>query len=271
LISVSNFWYIITHKDHPEEAAEEWRKNGVCAFGTRRFLSDETDFEVNHFKEIKKGDVVFAYVKNYNVSYVGTVLSNELKYNTKNSVGNSKNGYGYVNQKFVEWWDKPHHFNTKELPNWMAEQFGKRHRTISPILYSKYSFDEIVDKIKSILSGTGLDFLDEKFLQAGIRKFLRRKIDFLELGLSIVDYEKRISDSNQPDFIAKDKDGVTVIIECKKTAEKSDVEKLLSYSNDISEKHRMILIAFSITPECRVEAKRNLIDCFECDLKFNKL
>lgn len=98
------------------------------------------------------------------------------------------------------------------------------------------------------LEPTGQAFQLEKEMQAAVR----RQIEAIESGLQIVDGggERSVA-SGRIDILAKDKDGVTVIIELKAgECPKGAVEQVLAYGNDMRLEEeartvRMLLIAKS--------------------------
>ena len=201
------------------------------------------------------------------IAYIGEVTNDKISYTSKNLPD-----YVYNNHKIVTWWEEPHYFNTIELPGWLGDQIPKPHACIVPLGYSGYSFEKVKDILKNIKSGTGLDSMPENIIHSSLMKLLRIKIDDLEEGLILTNYEKGVRKEDRPDFIALDKNGQYVIIECKSQGKIKDLDQIQRYSDSYkNKKHRLMLVAFNILPECRVEASKRKIECIECLMKFNKL
>ena len=89
----------------------------------------------------------------------------------------------------------------------------------------------------------------------------------------ISESEEKTTASDRPDFIAKDKDNQTVLIECKGYAVPQDCEQLERYGEGLEKKNpRLMLVAFRIDDGCLKEAKNDpQMELFECDLKFKKV
>ena len=117
---MKNIFCITTHINSKNEAAEEWKRTGVCAIGFHRkgnlkkLKQDNIHPQAKLFLEIKKGDVVLAYAGNSMIAYVGEVVNGKHIYNDKNKIGGEKN-FGSPNQLKVKWRSEPHNFNRKEI------------------------------------------------------------------------------------------------------------------------------------------------------------
>jgi hypothetical protein len=110
-------------------------------------------------------------------------------------------------------------------------------------------------------------------VKAGIRKYLRHHINSLEEGLKITKSEKSTIEADRPDFLAKDKNNRTVLIECKGFAVPEDCRQLERYGQGLrKENPRLILLSFKFDDGCFKEAKNNpQMELFECDLTFKKV
>lgn len=78
----------------------------------------------------------------------------------------------------------------------------------------------------------------------------------------------------RPDFIAEDKEGRTVIIECKGTAGEYAVKQLQLYGQEYGrgKEPRLVIVAFRITGSCKLAAtKAGNVELVECDLDFQKI
>jgi len=91
--------------------------------------------------------------------------------------------------------------------------------------------------------------------------------------MKITKSEERTTASDQPDFIAQDKEKRKVIIECKGYAVPEDCGQLERYGEGLEKENpRLILVAFKIDDGCLKEARKNpQMELFECDLKFKKI
>jgi RecB family endonuclease NucS len=161
-----------------------------------------------------------------------------------------------------------------DLPEFLRKQLGNRGRTVVPIVLNRRSFEEVKQIILVCARSESLAYeINEDTVKAGIRKYLRRHIDSLEEGMKIIKTEKATTVSNRPDFIAKDIDNRTVIIECKGYAVPQDCGQLERYGEGLQKENpRLILIAFKIDNGCLKEAKNNSrMELIECDLKFKKV
>jgi RecB family endonuclease NucS len=112
---------------------------------------------------------------------------------------------------------------------------------------------------------------NEDSVKAGISKYVRKNLDKLEIGLKITHEEKPINEQNRPDFLAKDKNGISVIIECKGYADNETIKQIKRYRSNYPKSSRCFLIATQLSDDCKKEARRNEIEVFEVDLNFNKI
>jgi len=283
---------IKTHHDNPEEAAEEWRRLGVCAIGfvglgdfrarskrelEKRAPEGYTQLDIDQVwsfcRELKNGDLILAYTKHNTIAYVGEV-DGPYEFREDNVVGNPK-GFGYPRQRQVEWWAEPHHFDRRNLPPYFAKQFGKRRFAIRPIDPGPYGFDGFVKILKSCpISGSRIPGMNEDMVKAGLVKYLYRSLDALEPGLRIKHVEPSIQRRKRPDFIAADKKGRPVLIECKGTASGDAVDQIKQYEKlyGMKKSSRLMIVAFKIDEMCMSAAKRaGNVELFECNLDFRKI
>jgi hypothetical protein len=278
---MNSIYAITTHHDRPDDAAEAWRECEVCAIGWTRYgnlrkaKKSELPSNALEFMKIKKDDFILAYSGGNRIAYVGDVKNGRYRHTKKNVVGLDEDdgGFEYPNQYEVRWYDKPYDFSRKDLPDFIKKQLGIRGRTVVPIKLYKRSFDEVKQIILTNAASGSLSYeINEDTVKAGIRKYLRHRLDSLEKGLRITKSEKHTSHTDRPDFLAKDKDGRTVIIECKGNAYAGDCGQLEGYGKNLKlEKPRLMLVAFRIDDECIKIAEKNLmIELYECDLKFTR-
>lgn len=279
---MNSIYALTTHHERRDDAAEAWHELNVCAIGFVRFgnlgraKEEDLPSDVRAFLKIKKGDLVLAYAAGNRIAYVGEIVDGKYLHRTNNVVGLDEDdgGFGYPNQYEVKWFDKPYDFSRKDLPDYLWKQLGKRGRTVVPLKLYRRSFDQVKQIILAAARSGSLSYdINEDTVKAGMRKYLRRRIDSLEKGLKIMKSEERTSKTDQPDFIARDKNGKTVVIECKGYAYPGDCGQLERYERNIArEKPRLMLVAFRIDDGCLKEAERNpRIELFECDLKFTKI
>jgi len=270
---MADVFAIVTHLNNPIQAAEEWKKNGLCSMGGPRLAirarvhPNNFDKETQLFLGLEKGDLILAYVKNNTIAYVGDIIDDKLIPRKKMS------RLLYNLNKSVKWWDEPYYFKRFNLPKFFSDQLGKPHRTISPIDLGKYSFNQFKNIIiTNAISGSGLDELSEDMIKFGFRKYLRKNFDELEKGLRIENYEYPIN-GGFCDFIGTDKNGRKVIVECKGIARPDAVRQLNKYGKNSGFKDpRLILIAYNITNECIAAARKYpSIELFECKLSINKI
>jgi predicted Mrr-cat superfamily restriction endonuclease len=292
---VHKIFSITTYNDNEfvEEVAEEWKRLGICAIGwaslgrldkfknekeiikrlRRRGRPTRNATEIWRFlKDINKGDIIFAYTKDNTIAYIGEVKNGKYEFNEDNVIGEE---YEYPNQKSVDWWDEPHHFDRHDLPREIAEQFGKRGVIVAKIDVGSRGAKKIIEIVKLCAkSGSKLGLINEDIIKAGLVKFLYRSIDRLELGLKIEKVESVIGKKKRPDFIAKDSKGKTVIIECKGTAGAEAVDQIKSYEKLYGKGFtpRLIIVAYKIDESCRSAARKaKNVELFECDLYFQRL
>jgi hypothetical protein len=283
---------IVTHHSDREDAAEAWKEDGVAAIGwssagnlTKIDDYDKLSQKLRNsgrgasslwvFKEMKKGDLVLAYVTKNIIAYVGEIAGG-YEYNKKNKVGmdTKQGGFGYRHQRRVKWWTAPRYFSRKELPWEMARQLGIQGRIIAEVNPGRLGFEGLRNFLRDNakrLSDSGLE-INEDTIKAGIRKYLHNYLSNLEKGLKIVQAERGVSDQKRPDFLARDQNGNLVLIECKGTAQEDAAWQVKNYLNKFKKKEgtRAILVAFKITPECKEVAQRHNIELYECDLTFDK-
>lgn len=279
---MNSIYALTTHHERRDEAAEVWHELGICAIGfvsygrLKRSKNEDYTSDVRTFLKIKKGDLVLAYAAGNRIAYIGDIADGVYLHRTSNVVGldEDEGGFGYPNQYKVRWFDKPYDFSRYDLPDYLWKQLGKRGRTVVQLSLYRRSFDEVKQIILATARSGSLSYdINEDTVKAGIRKYLRRQIDSLEKGLKITKSEERTSKTDQPDFVARDKNGKKVIIECKGYACPIDCDQLDRYGKSLAkEKPRLMLVAFRIDDGCLKEAERNSqIELFECDLKFKKV
>ena len=286
-------WSILTYDEieFREDAAEAWKEERVTAVGWSR-IGDLRKIKTHEnlckkcdgrgpstlwafSKEIKKGDMIFAYAGDNIIAYVGEVIG-PYKYEKGNRVGMSANdGFGYAHQRSVKWWPYPHHISRSKLPAEIADQFGIHGCIIKEIVPGSFGFDGVLDFLKNhaeALSDSGFD-INEDTVKAGIRKYLRTYIAGLEKGLKITHAESGVLDRNRPDFKATDARGNVVLIECKGTADEDSVWQIKKYvsKSENKGKTRGLIVAFKITPKCKALAQKHSVELFECDLTFNRV
>lgn len=274
----------MTHHANPSEAAEAWKRDGVCAIGwtnkwegdirkvKQSILSKNRAFAVarTQFLDIRKEDLVLAYARNNMIAYVGEVKGG-YRYSRDNEVGR-KDGFNYPNQLQVDWWPEPHHFDRKELPSWLASQLGKIGKTITKIETYDYGCERTIAIIRTCPTpGSALAQIED-LVKAGIRKYLPNVIGDLEPGLRLTGAEHSISAADRPDFIAIDRNERTVIIECKGTAKERDCEQVERYGKTFKSKNpRLMLVAFKFQEGCEKAAKKRGLELVECELRFKKV
>ena len=280
---MNSIYAIVTHhpgcrKHTPDEAADAWKECGVCAIGwsklgnLREVPEEDLLVDMTDFLKIEQGDLILAYTKRNRIAYVGDVKSGRYSPNSTNLVGKPEEdgGFGYPNQKAVNWWSEPVDFLRTDFPESIAKQMGRIGKTVIPLDLGRRSFKQMVDLLKTIPSGSASEHLDEDTIKAGIVKYLKRNIDALERGMRITYAEKPISKSERPDFIAEDVKGRQVVIECKGRADVRSLEQLGErYRRFATKNARLFLVAFRIDDECRRLAKRYPnVELREADLRF---
>jgi predicted Mrr-cat superfamily restriction endonuclease len=296
---VNQIFAITTYHEPGEKAtlmAEEWRRLGICAIGwsSVNFCACKSKEDVikslktNNYdirsaediwlfiNEINAGDLILAYSRNNIIAYVG-VVKGPCQYVRNNSVGDPNGEFDYAHQRKVEWWDEPHHFDRHDLPKYFADQLGRRGKTVVKIDLGQKSFKSFIKILKVCAnSGARMPGMDEDVVKAGIVKYLYHSIDRLEKGLKIKHCEIAIGKQRKarPDFIAEDKNGRIVLIECKGIAGESAVEQVKEYEEQYGKGKdvRLMIVAFRINQVCRKSAlKAGNVELFECDLNFHKI
>jgi predicted Mrr-cat superfamily restriction endonuclease len=275
---MNSIYVITTHHEKPNEAAEAWKKIGICAIGWARYGNlkkpkYELTGDAKIFLEIEKGDLVLAYATKNKIALVGEVTSEYCR-NTENLVGKDEGdgGFGYPNQYEVNWFKEPFDFDRKDLPQDLWSQIGKRGRTVVKLELHRRNFEQVKQIIlTNPISGGLSEKGREDLIKAGLLKYLKNEINSLEKGLVITDVERQIENKNRPDFIARDINGRKVIIECKGTAEADVIDQIARYRKNYSKDARILLIAFSISNECKKALKQENVELIECDLIFKHL
>jgi len=278
------------------EAAEEWKREEICAIGwsfVKNLCSCRSEEEVrerlkehgggfggkdvwNFVGVMEENDLVLAYSRHNTISYVGEVRG-PCRFNTRNVVGDLDGRFRYPHQRKVYWWDEPHHFDRYDLPEFYAAQFGKKGITVRQIDLGSKSFEEFVRLLRACASSSSkFPGINEDAVKAGLLKHLHHSLDNLEKGLILNSAEAAIGKQKEsrPDFVAQDEDGRIVLIECKGTAVESTVEQILSYGKEYGEARspRLMIVAFRISESCRMAARKaKNIELVECDLIFNKI
>ncbi|MEM2971868.1 MAG: hypothetical protein QW270_05545 [Candidatus Bathyarchaeia archaeon] len=282
-----------SHSNKAVEAAEEWKKLGICAIGWSKVphlckceSKDEVVDKLRKYGyssygaedvwkfvgEMKKDDLVFAYSRDNTIAYVGTIVG-PCEYNTSNIIGDPDGDFGYAYQRKVQWWDEPHHFDRRDLPNYFAKQFGKKGITVAEIDVGSKGIEGLIKILKTCaISGSKFPGINEDLVKAGLLKYLHHSIDALEKGLKLKNAEVAIGKKrkSRPDFIAEDINGQTVLIECKGIAEEGAIDQIERYRKEYGKNCRLLLVAFRITDACKLAAKKANVELFECDLNFHK-
>jgi RecB family endonuclease NucS len=275
---MNSIYAITTHHERKHEAANAWQECGVCAIGWESGENSQSRL----FRNIQKGDLVLAFIGGSSIAFVGQIDGPYVE-TYKNIVGKkeSDGGFGYPYQYKVNWYDEPCHFQKTDLPQWLADQIGKPHKTVVRLQLDRWSCDEVKNIILTTVKSGSSFGVNEDTVKAGIGKYLHRHIDALEKGLKIKVSEEYISETDRLDFRAEDKDAKTVIIECKGHALPTDCDQLKRYEKTMARKQkkapggiprpiRLMLVAFNFEAGCRKEAAKNQIELFECDLTFRK-
>jgi hypothetical protein len=278
---MNRIYAIVTHHERPDDAAEAWRECNVCAIGwsdygnLKKAKQALLPSDAREFLKIEKGDMVLAYAGGNRIAYVGEIENGKYLHTSRNIVGRDEDdgGFEYPNQYKVRWYYKPYDFSRYDLPLFLFNQLGKRGKTVVPIKLYRRSFAEVKQIILTNARSGSLSYeVNEDMIKAGIRKYLRRHIDSLERGLKIVKSEKATSKTDRPDFIAKDKNGRAVVIECKGNAYPGDCDQLEQYRKNLAKENpRLMLIAFRMDDGCLEVAKNAGMELYECDLKFTRI
>lgn len=277
------------------EAAEEWKRLGICAIGwswIRNLCRCKNKEEVaerlrksggkygaediwNFVGKMSDGDLVLAYSRNNTIAYVGEVKG-PCKSDRDNVIGDPNGKFEYSYQRKVEWWNEPHHFDRYDLPKYFAVQFGKRGITVAEIDIGSKGFEGFIKIIKACASSSSkFPGINEDAVKAGLVKHLYHSLDQLEKGLIVKKAEVAIGKEKRPrpDFIAEDIEGRTVLIECKGTAREDAVDQIEGYRKEYGKGKdpRLIIVAFRINEACRLAARKaGSIELVECDLTFIK-
>jgi len=277
---MNSIYVIVTHHKRPNEAAEAWKDNELCAIGFTQYgnlkkaKKGGLTTDPRLFSEIEKGDLILAYAKNNKIALVGEVVG-EYQHTTDNIIGKNeeKGGFGYPNQYKVRWFSDPHDFDRKNLPEDLWKQMGRTGVTVKKLELGKRSFDQVKNIIFTCaISGSLSEIGNEDLIKAGLGKYIKKKINTLEEGLVILESEKQINENDRLDFLARDNNGNDVIIECKGTAYALACDQVEQYAKYFPEHSRLFLVAFNITHECKKRADKNKrIELYECELTFKKI
>jgi len=235
-----HIYAITTHHKDPQQLAEYWKEDGICAVGCEWTFEEEWDDEpcTDRFrlfqKTISKGDIILATCGKM-IAYVGEVADNTLRDERKNKTGHR---YKYWNQRKVTWWTEPNHFHREDLRPWMRKQFPKRHQTIREFDLKGHTFKEAKSVIKtSPESGSALASLNEDTVKVGLRNYFLTCAHVFERGLKICRVEKEVAWRHRPDFEGEDATGTPVIIECKGSATAASCDQLTRYAKRYAKKH----------------------------------
>ena len=279
---MNSIYAITTHHERFDDAAEAWEEQGVCAIGfvdsgnLKKARPEDLPSDARKFLGIKKGDLILAYAAGNRIAFVGEIEDGIYRYTKGNVVGLDEDdgGFEYSNQYRVKWYVKPRDFSRKDLPLFLSKQLGKRGRTVVPLNLYKRSFDDVKRIILSSAASDSISYdINEDTVKAGIRKYLGHHLDSLEKGLKITKAERSTGKTDRPDFIAKDSNGETVLIECKGNAYAGDCDQLERYGQNLRKQNpRLMLVAFRIDDGCLDEARKHpRIELYQCELKFQKI
>jgi hypothetical protein len=270
-----DIYEIKTHHLNPRDAAECWRRDGICAVGhgwsyAEEYRNESPIGQWSLFPQISKGDIILAYAKPSMIAYVGEVADDQLLCEKNN---HTSSRFDYWNQRRVNWWRFPNHFHPKDLPDWIHKQLGSRGATTKRLNLNGHTFAEAKHAIKTKpTTGSAFAALAEDTVKAGIRDYFLSNAHVFEAGLNIHRIEKEVARGHRPDFEGEDAKGSCVIVECKGYAKRSACDQLTRYA----EKHhhsksnpRLLLVAFGFTAECRKLAKTSGIELCKCTLTFS--
>lgn len=286
---MGKIYSIMTHHKNPEEAAEEWVREGICAIGDFRGIAT-TDLntiieelknlpkktmwvkEVLRFWEIQKGDIIIANQGKGMVSALGVVVDDDYEFNQKNIIG-SKNNFGYPHQKKVRWLQSPREFRSEHLKHLLG-RLTQRGKTIIEI--DGHNSEEFLHSLEGLNIPSHEGSYNEELVKAGLSKYVKRNIDHFETGMTIEREERNIDNENRPDFLARDKNGVNVIIECKGSlVNKHNIGQVIRYRNRYrkvsSQNARYFLVAFSFDRDATILGKKEDVEMFEVGLTFKKI
>lgn len=239
---------IVTHHKLPNEAAELFDREGIVAVGWSE-LGDLTGLTYDEIKEKSKrinkrneweaakdasqlimfrdgidvDDIVFAYLGGNKVALVGEITG-KYKFNTKNATGNLKGDIAYSNQRKVTWWEKPRNFDRHLLP----EDLSKFVALTGTISAKPYGIDKVKKAISSIPSQETVTKALEIHDENEIKEYMEKHMSEVEKGLTLVGREFQTS-TGPMDFLARDKDGTSTVIEVKMKADDHTVTQLRRY------------------------------------------
>ncbi len=173
---MSNVYAIVTFNNRykkdrcdTETAADAWKKCEVCAIGwaelgnLKKLSDDEIKQELKNkypntskgafkyikdFLQIEEGDLILAYSNKNIIAYIGEVVG-EYEYKRSNKVGN-EDEFNSANQLSVNWWNEPHHFYRKNLPEDIKKQLGIIGKTVIKIDLGQRGFENFRNVIKDI-------------------------------------------------------------------------------------------------------------------------
>ena len=289
---------IVTHHENPRRAAEIYLKEGLIAIGyvykkavakkhkerikeyfrkqrglTEQQVGQSTSIFLRFRDEIEEGDVVLAYAGSNRIALVGKVVGPH-RFNDKNIVGDEEGEIGYPNQRRVKWWDKPRNFDRSFLPRKLSEWVA-RPGTLSIREYDIKKLQQILQEIPSeetVTKALEIESEDE------IKDYMEKHLEDVENGLTLVKREYMTS-SGPMDFLAKDKQGIDIIVEVKMKADDTTVTQarryMRSYKRDLKVATvRGIIVAEKFTKRCidDVQELRHLgldICLFKCKKKFD--
>ncbi len=271
-----NIYEIKTHHTHPQEVAEYWKQDGICAVGHRWSYAEEYPDEPptdqwGLFQQISKGDIILAYARPCMIAFVGEADDDQLLCEKQNHTGRR---YNYWNQRRVTWWPQPNHFHPKDLPRWINRQLGNRGTTIKRLNLKGHTFKEARSVIKAKpTSGSAFASLAEDTVKAGIRNHFLSNAHVFEPGLRIHRLEKEVARGHRPDFEGEDAQGSPVVVECKGYAKAAACDQLTRYAKKYhrgKQRPRLLLVAFGFDEACRKSAREAGIELCRCELRFTQ-
>jgi predicted Mrr-cat superfamily restriction endonuclease len=283
---------IVTHHDKPERAAELFAQEGVVAVGwadvgdisgksreeIKTFLMEEwgqTEQEaaigaaqlLRFRDEIDVGDLVFAYKGRNKIALVGEVRGG-YEYNDKNRVGDPEGDIGYPNQRKVNWWDSPRNFDRRYLPPDLEQKVA-----LPGTIHIFERNEEYINILKQGLRKLPTEEIRRTILEVEnedeIKNYILSNPSDLEEGLSELKPEHQTSVGNV-DFLGKDKNGISVVIEVKVNASDSVIGQLLGYMQAYKEESRDenlrgIIVAENFTERCKRAAKASGLRLYKCE------
>lgn len=267
------------------EYADEWKKLDICSIGWQvDFCKCKSENDVQklmrrhkiatnnrwfrfiwRFLEMRRGDIVLAYCRNNVIAYVGTITG-RCEYNKDISDGNYRK---------TEWWTEPYYFSRHDLPKHYSEQFLREGEVVKEILPDSRGVEGFKETLRTdAKSGSMEPGIEEDTVKADIVKHLRRDLNTLEEGLNIKKANRHIGESSKrPDFIGEDKQGRSVLIECKGVADARTVDQILEYGKKSKKgsNPRLIIVASRVSEECLKSARKaGNIELFETQLTFRR-